>query len=75
MEVDEATLGVIAEKVNNIESHMESMNGTVADLVKESYIQQGMLGMMRWVMVITLSVITAAGTISGIVIAVQQTGG
>ena len=63
------------QKVDRIEQHMEENNGIVADLVKEHHIQKGWLQAMAWIMGITLAIGTAAGTVTGIIIAAQQLGG
>ncbi len=62
------------QKTNKIEQHMEKNNGIVASLVTEHNIQKGWLQAMAWIMGITLAIVTAAGTVTGIIIAVQQLG-
>ena len=63
------------QKTDRIEQHMKTNNGIVADLVKEHHIQKGWLQAMAWIMGITLAIVTAAGTVTGIIIAAQQLGG
>lgn len=62
------------QKVDRIEEHMETNNGIVSNLVKEHNIQKGWLQAMAWIMGITLAIVSAAGTVTGIVIAAQQLG-
>ncbi len=62
------------QKTDKIEQHMEKNNGIVAGLVTEHHIQKGWLQAMAWIMGITLAIVTAASTVTGIIIAVQQLG-
>lgn len=63
------------QKTDRIEKHLEKNNGIVAGLVKEHHIQKGWLQAMAWIMGITLAIVTAAGTVTGIIVAAQQLGG
>ena len=60
--------------VARIETHVAEINGTVGGLKEESLIQQGMIKVIRAIMAVTLAIISAAGTITGIAVAVAKFG-
>lgn len=65
---------VMKERQNGIIERLDRQNGTVANLNEQHLVMKGTLGAMRFIMAATLAVIAAAGTITGIIIAVQQVG-
>ena len=57
MQVDDATLAVIAEKVDNIESHLKELNGTVSSLNTTQLKLEGAMSFVRWLVIVTIPII------------------
>lgn len=67
---------VLMNQVKAIEQHQRATNGSVADLKANDLRQEGALSMLKWLVGITLAMVSASAGVAAVVLAiVTQRGG
>ena len=64
----------IEATVVKIEAHARTTNGQIAEIVKEQYIQQGAIGMLRVLVTWTLAGISAGAAVAGVILVIVARG-
>lgn len=61
---------VLLSQVKAIEQHAREVNGSVAELKKETLRAEGALAAMRWMITTTLGLVGVGATVAGVVLAI-----
>ena len=62
-------LKVLVDRVGKIEQHQAATNGNVATLKANDLRQEGAMGVLRWLVLTTLGVVSAGAGVAGVVLA------
>ena len=60
--------------LKRVEDRLTKQNGTVADIREEQLVQRGAMGALRWMVTLTIAMVSAGAAVAGVVLAILARG-